>query len=234
MGKGIFITGTDTGAGKTWFTVMLMSALKCAGYSVAGMKPVASGATQIKGHLVNDDAALIQKHCSNDIDYETVNPVVFAPPAAPHIVAEDSSQQIDFERILNAYNKLIKANDIVIVEGVGGWRVPLSKNSSTVDLVKELNIPVILVVGIKLGCINHAILTAEALKSDGVKLCAWASSQLEKDYLFLDQTYQELEEKIHAPKIAETPYSKAFAPDALINKLDFKLISNCLPEKEIA
>ena len=224
MFKGVFITGTDTGVGKTWFTVILMEALKKQGHQVAGMKPIATGAILEDGKLMNEDASLIMRHCSEVTRYELINPVVFEPPVAPHIAANKKYEIIDLDQIIASYDQLALNSNIVIVEGIGGWRVPISDKTSMVDLVRMLDLPVIMVVGIRLGCINHAILTVEAIRTDGVNLCGWVSNQLDKDYLFKQETIDTLNERLDCPQIADLAYKKNFEPDKMLDRINLPLI----------
>ena len=209
MTKGFFIAGTDTGIGKTCVTVALMEEFKMQGYKVAGMKPVASGATMKNGVLRNEDAELIMQACSEPTDYELINPAVFELPVSPHIAARQMKQTIDLSEIKNCYEKLASKNDVVFVEGVGGWRVPISDDQNMVDLVKKLDLPVILVVGLKLGCINHAILTHEAVKANGSALIGWISNCLEEEYLFPEATIDTLKEGLESPYLANLPFNSA-------------------------
>lgn len=199
MAVSFFITGTDTGIGKTHATIALMEQFKKQGYQVAGMKPIASGAEQKNGSLINEDAALIMNACSNPTDYGLINPAVFELPVAPHIAASQSGQNINLEKIKECFDQLASNNDIVIVEGAGGWRVPLSESENMADLVKKLGLPVVLVVGFRLGCINHAIMTAELIKKDGLKLIGWLKNQLESGYLFEKDTEITLRNTIPGP-----------------------------------
>ena len=224
MANGIFVTGTDTGVGKTWFTITLMEALKKQGHQVAGMKPIAVGAILNNGRLENEDASSIMHHCSKSTKYEWINPVVFELPVAPHIAACQQNEVIALEQIIACYGQLSAQNRIVVVEGVGGWRVPISESISTVDIVRECDIPVIMVVGIRLGCINHAILTAEAIRADGVNLCGWVSNQLEKDHRFKRETNNILKERLACPQIADLPYMSNFEPDKMLERIDLSLM----------
>ena len=155
-----FITGTDTGVGKTWFTVSLMTALKQRGFKVMGMKPVATGAIMTKNGLINEDAKLIMQNCSQKVSYNLINPFVFEVPSAPHVAAKHKGVVIDLDQIIKNYHLLRSMCDVLVVEGVGGWRVPVTNEHSLTDLVSKFDLSVILVVGMRLGCINHAILTA--------------------------------------------------------------------------
>ncbi|GJM04720.1 MAG: ATP-dependent dethiobiotin synthetase BioD [marine bacterium B5-7] len=220
MAKGVFITGTDTGVGKTWFTLALMEALKKQGYKTNGMKPVASGGNYINDKLGNEDARLILQHCSEPISYEHINPFVFEPPIAPNFAAKQAGKVVELDRIVASYNQLASVCDNIVVEGIGGWRVPLSDKITTVDLVRELELPVILVVGLRLGCLNHAILTAEAIRADGVNLRGWVSNQLDKDYRQIVETVGLLNEKLACPNIANLDYMIVPDPTGMCVKID--------------
>ncbi len=222
--QGYFITGTDTEIGKTWFTLALMAKLQAQGKSVMGMKPVASGCKDLGEGLRSDDALQIMQQASHLQDYAIVNPYAFAPPIAPHIAAEKAEIKIDLDQIYSAYSTLQSQSDVVVVEGIGGWRVPISDKTSMVDLVRVLDLPVIMVVGIKLGCINHAILTAEAIRADGENLCGWVSNQLDKDYLFKQETIDTLNEKLACPQIADLAYMKDIEPDKMLDRINLSLI----------
>jgi dethiobiotin synthetase len=224
MTKGVFITGTDTGAGKTRFTLTLMEQLKKQDKSVSGMKPIAAGATVKNGKLINEDASLIMQHCSKPTNYELINPVIFELAVAPHIAANLSRKTIDLDEIAACYKQLSSDCENIVVEGIGGWRVPVSNKLSTVDLVRALDVPVILVVALRLGCINHAILTAEAIRDDDINLKGWVSNQLDKDYLFAEKTIGTLKETLACPYIADLPYMDDFKSDKLFDKIDLSLI----------
>jgi len=220
VAKGVFITGTDTGIGKTRFTLALMEGLKKQGKIVSGMKPVACGARRDGGVLLNEDAEIIMRHASRPHNYEDINPIVFEPPIAPHIAANMDKEDIDIDKIVAAYRRLESDSDLVVVEGVGGWRVPLSDLASIVDMVRALDLSVIMVVGLRLGCINHAILTAEAIQSDGMNLMAWVSNQVEKDYLNRKETIGALNKRLSCPHIADIAYLNDFDPDKLHENID--------------
>jgi len=188
------------------------------------MKPVASGCKDLGEGMRSDDALQIMQQASHVQDYATVNPYVFVPPIAPHIAAEKAGIQINFDQIISAYRTLQTQSDVVVVEGIGGWRVPISNKTSMVDLVRVLDLPVIMVVGIRLGCINHAILTAEVIRADGVNLCGWVSNQLDKDCLFKQETIDTLNEKLACPQIADLAYMKDFEPDKMLDRINLSLI----------
>ena len=220
-----FITGTDTGVGKTRATITIMAALKDTGFDVVGMKPVASGAQMINGKLINEDAKLIQQQCSHSVSYEAVNPIVFRLPVAPHIAAELENKSIDHTQIITNYHTLDSVSDILIMEGIGGWEMPLSEEYTLPDIVGSLNLAVILVVGLRLGCINHAILTAQSIVARGIKLCGWVSNHLDKEYSTPDQTIMALKKRLNCPHIADLPYNPNFDLDNLSTKVSSTFIS---------
>jgi dethiobiotin synthetase len=209
-----FITGTDTGVGKTWVTLALMKALQDKGKVVVGMKPVASGCTKIYEDLRNDDAVKIlqqsSKRPSQTLDYKTVNPYAFEQAVAPHIAAGLAGVKIDIEKIADDFYLLKEGADCVLVEGIGGWCVPLGSEDMLADLVKRLDLQVILIIGLRLGCINHALSTVRAIQADGVNLCGWMTSQLDPDYAFLEETMMTLQARISAPLLGNLPHMEKF------------------------
>ena len=218
--KGFFITGTDTGIGKTRVTLAIIQAYKARGMKVSGMKPVASGCIEKDGELKNEDALIIQSISSEPYSYKQINPYAFKEPIAPHFAAENAGTSIDIEKIVDAYNSLAEQNDIVIVEGAGGWRVPMSADFSTCDVVRALDIPVILVVGLRLGCINHALLTNQAIQSDNILLAGWVANCIDQDYQNVGKTVQTLARHITAPllgKLSFLPICNTTAPAMDIN-----------------
>lgn len=202
----LFVTGTDTGIGKTRATLALMEACKARGMTAAGMKPVASGCEKMESVLTNRDALEIQACSTTRLSYNAVNPYAFAPPIAPHIAATRAGTRIDPAVIEQAYATLAAQHDCVVVEGVGGWRVPLSADFSTVDLVRLLRLPVVLVVGLRLGCINHALLSHECMQNDGIQIAGWLANRLDPEYGEVEETLRLLEEKFPAPLLGVLPY----------------------------
>lgn len=221
---GFFITGTDTEAGKTWFTLALMRAFQARGMKVAGMKPVASGCEETVAGLRNADALSIQAQSSTANEYAAINPYAFRPPVAPHIAAALVDTEIDINCITRAYAVLSKQNDVVVVEGIGGWRVPLTRGASLADLVRALNLPVILVVGLRLGCINHTLLTAETIISDGLSLAGWAACQINPSYLESGRTLHTLAESVPAPLLGVLPYLQTFDVEVLARQINVDLL----------
>jgi len=221
-----FITGTDTGVGKTWFTVALMAALKRRGLNVMGMKPIATGAEKIKDKLINEDAKLIMQNCSQTVSYDLINPFVFELPSAPHIAAKHEGAVIGLDQIIKNYHLLKSMCDVLVVEGVGGWRVPVTDEHSLVDLVNKLDLSVILVVGMRLGCINHAILTAEAINADGLNLCGWVSNHLDRVYFEGEETIKTLKKRLNCPHIGNLLHNSDFDPDKLSTEISSSFISH--------
>ncbi len=217
--NGYFITGTDTECGKTEITLGLMHLLQNAGNSVIGMKPIASGAVLTADGLRNDDAERIQRQSSFDAPYDLINPFAFELPIAPHLAASNVGQSINFDQILDCYKQLSEKADIVIVEGVGGWRVPLSEDGDVSDLAFALNLPVILVVGMKLGCINHALLSADSIKSKGMQLAGWVANVMSPDMLELDSNIATLTREIDTPCIGVVPHMQDVTIETLAAKL---------------
>jgi dethiobiotin synthetase len=197
--SGIFITGTDTEVGKTVITAgLLITARRCAKTAI-GMKPVASGAVHTKAGLRNDDATTLLDQSRPQLDYATHNPFAFELPASPNIAALKADATVSLDILNAAFTRCSAVADIVLVEGVGGWRVPLSNTLQTVDLVRNLNLPVILVVGMRLGCINHALLSIEAIKFDGIELLGWIANSIDRRYEYHRETMETLLERIDAP-----------------------------------
>lgn len=204
--RAIFVSGTDTGIGKTRATLALMEAYKARGFTVAGMKPVASGCEESESVLTNQDALSIQSCSSGFIEYSDVNPYAFAPPIAPHIAAARAGVVIDPAAIQDVYEKLLRTHDRVVIEGIGGWRVPLSADFSTADLVKFLRAPVLLVVGLRLGCINHALLSYECMQKDGVSVAGWIANRIDPLYGETNETIEVLKQHFAAPLLGVLPF----------------------------
>ncbi|MGD8784072.1 MAG: dethiobiotin synthase [Thioalkalispiraceae bacterium] len=206
MAKGVFITGTDTEIGKTLVSCLLIDALVQEGNQVIGMKPIASGAEKVNGRLQNEDAIHLMRHSNIEMPYSSVNPYCFQPPIAPHIAARQNGQQIEIAMIQRAYKNLAQEADWVIVEGVGGWKVPINNEEMVSDLASGLDLPIIMVVGMKLGCINHALLTASAIRANGNRLIGWVANQLSLQMPVYKENLQALQNLLQCPLIAEIPY----------------------------
>ena len=180
--SGFFITGTDTEIGKTFVASLLIKLLAQEGLNVVGMKPIASGAKIIDGSLKNDDALSLIQASNVVVDYNEINPYVFEPAISPHLAAAAAGVEIDLKKIKKNFDHLQNKSDVVIVEGVGGWYAPLTSNCTVADLAEELNLPIILVVGIRLGCLNHALLTAQAIQQSGLSIAGWIANHVEEDF----------------------------------------------------
>lgn len=205
--RGLFVTGTDTGIGKTRVSAGLLRALTQAGHKTVGMKPIASGADMTRGGLRNDDALELQKAASLKRDYALVNPYCFAPAIAPHIAALDAQVEISLDVIRSAYAELCQGADAVVVEGVGGWQVPLSPSLELPDLAREFGLPVVLVVGLRLGCLNHAQLTARAIRADGLELAGWVASAIDPAFQRPEANLATLAAGLQAPLLGHLPYA---------------------------
>lgn len=208
-----FITGTDTGCGKTAVTEALLNALKPHG-SVCGYKPIAAGCEKTAEGWRNEDALILQAASSGSPEYSAVNPYALAPAIAPHIAAQQAGTAISTEKVQQGFAALQAQYDFVLTEGAGGWRVPLSveENSWMSDLPAQLGTPVILVVGIKLGCINHALLTAESIIASGNRLAGWVANSvtpaMEAETENLKTLQLALSEQLKIPLIAQFGYQQ--------------------------
>ncbi len=206
MAQSYFITGTDTEIGKTVVSAMLIRYFIERGDKVIGMKPVASGAKPVTNQLQNDDAMQLINASNVSADYDLVNPYCFEPPIAPHIAAQQQGTEISVATIQQSYQQLANKSDRVIVEGVGGWQVPLNDSQTVADLAVTLSLPVILVVGMRLGCLNHACLTVESILAKGCNLTGWIANSIDPDMSCFDQNLATLQQKIDAPMLAVLPH----------------------------
>ncbi len=217
MENAYFITGTDTNVGKTWATLALMHAIKQQGKTVVGMKPVASGCTLHQGHLQNEDALLLQAHGSIQVDYALVNPYAYLQPVSPHIAGIDNPVNLD--KVLANFTALKALADIVLVEGVGGWYAPINDQQAVSDLAQCLALPVILVVGIRLGCINHARLTHEAIFASGLACAGWLALCNDPTMLKRDENIATLKKLLNTPLLGVLPYQECADFDLLARQL---------------
>ncbi len=206
MSAGVFVTATDTGAGKTVVSVGLIEALAAEGCRVAAMKPVASGCERTPQGLRNDDAMRLQAATGRPLPYGQVNPYAFEPPIAPHIAAAAAGVEIRVAEIRAAFDRLREQGDSVVVEGVGGWLVPIGERGTMEDVAVALGLPVVLVVPIRLGCLNHALLSAAAVARSGLVLHGWVANRLDSDCLYADENIAALDARLPAPRLADLPY----------------------------
>lgn len=207
MTRGYFVTGTDTGVGKTRISLGLMSLLQTQGHVVTGMKPVASGCSRSPAGLVNDDALRLQAQASFRVPYEQVNPYAFEPAIAPHLAANMAGVKIEPAVIREAFEQLTEAADRVVVEGVGGWLVPINASQTMVDVALELGLPVILVVAVRLGCLNHAMLSSEAIGASGLPFAGWIANRLDPGCEAAAENILALRERLDAPFLGEVGFS---------------------------
>lgn len=219
MDNGYFITGTDTGVGKTRVSVALLHKLRQQGLRVAGMKPVAAGCEETTAGLRNEDALALQAATSVVLPYETLNPYALAPPIAPHLAARDAALVIGMERILAAYRAITAQADRVIVEGAGGWRVPLNDDQDMGDVAVALGLPVVLVVDIRLGCINQALLSAQAIAARGLPLTGWVANHAQGHYPRSADNIASIEARIGAPLLGVIPYDADITPEQIADRL---------------
>ena len=206
MTKKFFIAGTDTDVGKTVVSIALLAWLNSRGYRTVGYKPVAAGCEMQQGLLRNSDANYLQKFSSVKIAYQNVNPYPLKLAASPHIAAKSDNAVVSFELINQKLAENERNSDFVLIEGAGGWRVPISDTLYLSDWVKLEKIPVILVVGIKLGCLNHAVLSADAIQSDDVCFLGWVANQVQPDTEHYTEMVTMLRDKLEAPLLGEIPF----------------------------
>jgi dethiobiotin synthetase len=216
---GYFITGTDTGVGKTAVTLGLMQVMQARGCRVAAMKPVASGGESTAAGLRNNDALLLQQQASVELEYRQLNPYCFAPSIAPHIAAEQAGVRMDINEIYNIYNKIREISDCVLVEGAGGWQVPLNAEETLADLAVALDLEVILVVAIRLGCLNHALLTAESITNSGCELAGWVANHVLPVSEAAAANVRALDLRLACPKLGSITYNEAISA---------KFVADCL------
>ena len=207
--KRIFITGTDTDVGKTLVTSCLIQKLQNAKYTVTAIKPVAAGCDWLDGQLKNSDALTLQQSMQQSISYDLVNPIALESPIAPHIAATKESLNLSVQVLQEQCDLSQHQTDILLVEGAGGWLVPLNDTETLADFVVAESMEVILVVGLKLGCINHALLTVKAIEAADLSLVGWVANLIDPGMLVVAENMDTLKQRINAPLIGEIPYIQA-------------------------
>jgi len=213
MKKRFFITATDTDAGKTYVTCQLLDYYREQGLSAVGIKPVASGAEVIDGQLISRDAYHLMAHSSDHLDYKTVNPVLLEPAIAPHIAAKQASHELSVEGLYQALLAIHHSeHDVILYEGAGGWCVPLNDNETWADFCLAMDLPVILVVGMKLGCINHALLSEQAIKASGLNCHGWIANQLDPEMPVYQENLKTLQHYLDVPMLGEVSSHGHFKP----------------------
>jgi dethiobiotin synthetase len=211
----LFVTGTDTGVGKTRVAAALCRGLAARGTRVAAMKPVASGCVLTPEGLRNEDALALLAAMNVRARYSDVNPYAFAPAIAPHIAAREAGVEIDFDVLDRAYERLRMQSQTLIVEGAGGWLAPLDSSRAFADLAVHWHTDVVLVVGMRLGCLNHALLTAESIERRGLRLRGWVANSIEPNFERLTENISSLESRISAPCLGIFSFEPQADPKAL-------------------
>jgi dethiobiotin synthetase len=205
-----FIAGTDTEIGKTLISCALLLALAQRGARAVGMKPVAAGAEMVEQTWHNEDVDLLKAHSNIAVPAALANPYLFEQPIAPHIAAGLAKREIEVSHIIACYKQLAALADAVVVEGVGGFRVPFNAHEDSADLARQLGLPVILVVGLRLGCISQALLTAEAIRSRGLRLAGWVANQpCSTEMPFAAENCATLAGRLEAPFFGRLPFLPA-------------------------
>jgi len=206
-----FVTGTDTHVGKTLICCGLLHAFAAQGLRVVGMKPVAAGTDESGQH---EDVIKLRAASNILASLGQINPYLFMQPIAPHIAAHNSGVRIEIARILQSYRELKAQADVVIVEGVGGFCVPINEHETSADLAQQLALPIILVVGMQLGCLNHALLTLSAIEARGLQCAGWVANVLDENMQALDENIEALQQRINAPLLGVVPWYHTQNPDA--------------------
>ncbi len=200
-----FVTGTDTEVGKTFVSAALLRAASLNGLTSQGLKPVAAGCETISGALRNDDALTLIDASSGELPYEAVNPIALEPPIAPHIAAAEAGVELSARTLADHCLAQVMADQFTLVEGAGGWLVPLNERETLADLAVLLDLPVILVVGLKLGCINHALLTAQAIIASGLTLAGWVANAVVGEMDRQAPNIETLQHRLPAPHLGTLP-----------------------------
>jgi dethiobiotin synthetase len=206
MKRGYFVTGTDTAVGKTLISAALLRAFAQRGERVIGMKPIAAGAEGAGENLYYADVRALCRVSNVTAPIDWINPYRFEPAVAPHIAAAKAGATISIETICDAFKRLQALSDVVIVEGVGGFKVPLGQELDTSDLARALALPIILVVGMRLGCLNHALLSQESIRAQGLTVAGWVANTIDPHMSMYEENLDTLRRKLAAPLIAVVPH----------------------------
>jgi dethiobiotin synthetase len=217
---GVFVTGTDTRVGKTLIACALIHAIAATGRRVVGMKPVAAGAQAGVQGLLSEDVESLMAASNVSALRSQVNPYCFIPSIAPHLAARAAGISIELAKIVAAYRQLAAVADFVVVEGVGGFRVPLNTHEDTADLAWRLGLPVVLVVGMRLGCLNHTLLTAQAIRARGLRLAGWIANRIDPLMAVAEDNVTALAERLAAPLLGEIEFTVAPDPQRIAALLD--------------
>ncbi len=223
--KGFFILGTDTGVGKTFVASSVLSILKANHYSTMGLKPIASGVQLTIEGLRNDDALCLQKAASLYLPYEQINPFCFSEPIAPHIAADRENRQLTVALVLEACQQsLSQPVDYCLVEGIGGVCVPLNEKETFTDLVQVMGFPIILVVGLRLGCLNQALLTWKYLQSRKLQVRGWLANQVDPTMECVEENIKLLNAMLPLPYLGFYPYLKKPTLSDFSSLIDYKAL----------
>ncbi len=221
MAAAFFVTGTDTEVGKTTIAAGLLHAARQAGLSTAAAKPVASGCERTAEGLRNSDALALLGECTLPLRYEQVNPLAFEPAIAPHLAAREAGVELTVAALAEPVRQVLALQaQFSLVEGAGGWRVPLAGDETLSDLAIALGLPVILVVGVRLGCINHALLSAEAIERDGLRLAGWVANIVDPATSRLQENLATLDERLEVPCLGRVPRLSTASPAEVARYLD--------------
>jgi dethiobiotin synthetase len=212
MAQAFFITGTDTGVGKTLIATALLRLARDSGLTALGLKPVAAGCALVNGEWMNKDAQQLLRASSGNPDYATVNPVALREPMAPHIAAERENRPLQAAELVQHCKAQLASADFTVIEGAGGWLVPLNARETMADIAVGIGCPVILVTGLRLGCINHTLLTAAAIAAAGLPLAGWVANQIDPDMAVADANIETLRERLNAPLLGCVPYLATQSP----------------------
>ncbi|MFT6030065.1 MAG: dethiobiotin synthetase [Oleiphilaceae bacterium] len=227
-----FVAGTDTGVGKTFTSCVMLKAAEQKALRTLALKPVSAGCDLVelangKTQWQNEDALALMEHMSVKLPYVQVNPVALEVPASPHIAAALESKTVRADRIVGyCRGAMMTPADFVLIEGAGGWRVPISPTETMADIAKQLEIKVILVVALRLGCLNHALLTAEAIRKDGLEIVGWVGNRIDDQTMgYEDLNISTLKSALAAPCLGILPYTKGQAPSSLVDQIDLDLLT---------
>jgi dethiobiotin synthetase len=218
--KAFFITGTDTNVGKTLIAAGLLVAAKNKGLTTAALKPVAAGCDKTEEGLRNADALLLQSVITQSLVYDQINPYALEVAIAPHIAAQQEKRSLSVDRLSGFCRGVLGSADFTLLEGAGGWRVPLNARETLADLAKNLQLPVIMVVGIRLGCINHALLTFEAIVRDGVPVAGWVANCVDADMPVLQENIDSLRARLPVPCLGVVPFLVDQSPSLVATYFD--------------
>ena len=228
--RGVFVTGTDTDVGKTLFSTALLLRLGAAGIRAAACKPVSAGCRREAGRLINQDAELLARAAPAGAALDIVNPVALEPAIAPHIAAAEAGIRLVAQELVAACRRAGHGAEFLVVEGAGGWRVPLGATESLADVAISLRLPVVLVVGLRLGCLNHALLSAEAIRADGLHLAGWVANPLGSAMPRLEENIATLAQRLGAPLLARLPDCDAAGEHARARQAEGALPTDLLAQ----